>query len=98
MLAKVPEKAFLAQVQALARLNGWRVYHTHSSMHSAKGFPDLVMVKAGRLVFAELKAQRGQTTREQEDWLAALGDVFPEMVEVFVWRPGDWDQVTDVLR
>lgn len=51
------EAAFLQKVEQEARHNGWLVYHTHRSDRSAAGFPDLVMVRPPRLIFAELKAQ-----------------------------------------
>lgn len=54
---------------------GWRGYHTHRSQHSPAGFPDLCLVKGGRLVFAELKTERGKTTAEQDGWLEDLGVV-----------------------
>lgn len=69
------EAAFQEQVLALARLYQWRCYHTHDSRRSQPGFPDLVMVRPPRLVFAELKTEKGRVGREQAAWLAALGDV-----------------------
>jgi hypothetical protein len=67
----------------------WLVYHTHDSRHSAAGFPDLVLVKPPRLIFAELKAEGKNPTPEQEVWLRALEKLWPH-VEVQVWRPSNW--------
>lgn len=36
------------------------------------GFPDLILVRRGRVVACELKADRGQLTDQQHDWLRAL--------------------------
>lgn len=69
-------------------LLGWRIYHTRDSRGSYSGFPDLTMVRGPRLVFAELKSDRGIVSSEQAEWLAALRRV--EVVEVAVWRPEDW--------
>ena len=78
-------------------LRGWRVYHTHDSRHSAAGFPDLVAVRDGRLVFAELKSDdpRSKPTREQRAWAAELDAT--ECAEVYLWRPADWDTVRQTL-
>lgn len=61
----------------LALALGWRGYHTHRSQHSPAGFPDLVLVRRGRLVFAELKRQadRYQPTPAQAAWLEDLREV-----------------------
>lgn len=86
----------------LALALGWRGYHTHRSEHSPAGFPDLCLVKDGRLVFAELKTERGKTTEDQDGWLEDLGivedvarhrttveDAHRPIVSVYLWRPSD---------
>jgi hypothetical protein len=83
----VTEAELQAAIVELAQLLGWRVYHTHDSRHSAAGFPDLVLVRGRRLVFAELKTGRRRVTEEQARWLAALGEAG---VETHVWREDDW--------
>ena len=88
---KLSEKDFQRQVIELAELNGFLVYHTHDSRKSAKGFPDLVMARTERVVFAELKTEKGLVSREQWLWLAALPNAY-------VWRPSDWDSIVKVLR
>jgi hypothetical protein len=79
-----------------AALVGWRVYHTHDSRRSATGFPDLAMVRGGRLVFAELKTSRGRVGRDQAGWLDALAGC--GAVESYLWRPADWATIERVLR
>ncbi len=69
------ETGWQRQVLDLARLVGYRLaYHTHDSRRSAAGFPDLVILnpRDGRLVFLELKAERGRTSPEQLAWIAGL--------------------------
>ena len=80
---------------------GWMVYHSYDSRRSdGAGFPDLVMVRGGRVIFAELKydkgyadwderrpKRRGKISDAQQEWLDALGDVFG--VECYVWKYPD---------
>jgi hypothetical protein len=92
----VLEADWQEQVVHLATLAGWLCYHTHDSRHSVAGFPDLVLVRAPRLVFAELKvdpptSKRGRPTPVQERWLGTLRGV--PSVEVYVWRPPDLEAV-----
>ncbi len=89
-----PEAAFQSQVVKLAKLNGFLVYHTHDSRRSAPGFPDLVMVRDGRLIFAELKANGGWVSYDQQTWLDALHDT---QAETYVWMPKNWDAVERTL-
>ena len=88
------EKAFQAQVVALARTLGWMVYHPFDSRRSARGYPDLTLVKDGRLIYAELKTERGRLTDDQRGWLDALRET---PAEVYLWRPSDWDSIERTL-
>ena len=99
----MPEKELLAAVRRLAEGLSWRTYHTHRSEHSPAGFPDLTLVRRGRLVLAELKRQanRYQPTPEQAAWLEDLDEVarnvygyssaagVEDLVTVHLWRPLD---------
>lgn len=103
------ESGFQATVVQYARLRGWRVVHVpKTTLHrrgekvhmtavayDGKGFPDLVLVRDDRLVFAELKSATGRTSVEQEAWLAALRLT---TAEVYLWKPSDWDEVVRVLE
>lgn len=59
------------------------------------GFPDLVLVRRDRLVFAELKAGTGRLSAAQRAWLDRLERAG---AEVYVWRPEEWDAIVDALR
>lgn len=100
-LPPMNEKAWLRQVVDLAKLRGWKIYHTHNSLHSPSGFPDLVMVRPPRLVFAELKTDRkgSVTTPDQHEWLELLRQLpgQPYGIGVYLWRPSDFDDVREVL-
>jgi hypothetical protein len=88
------EKQFQAQVVQLARLCGWRVYHTHDSRRCAPGFPDLLLLRAGQFLAAELKTDRGRLTSEQATWLGAFREAG---VPAYLWRPSDWPAIERVL-
>jgi len=94
MDAACSEEDFQATVVAYAHLRGWMVYHPWSSKHSESGYPDLTMTRHGRLVFAELKTQKGRVSREQAVWLNALEGTG---ARCFLWRPGDWPAVEEEL-
>ena len=90
------ESRFQSNVIALAKLCGWRHYHTWNSRRSEPGFPDLCMVRGERLVFAELKRAGEKPTAEQEAWLGELRRV--PGVEALLWRPEDWPAIEKTLR
>jgi hypothetical protein len=91
----VTEKAWSQTVYEAARWHGWFAYRVLRSKGSAPGFPDLVLIRPPRLVFAELKTGRGRLTKAQVECLALLDDV--PGAEVFTWYPEDWDEITRVL-
>ena len=78
-----------------ARLMGWRTYHTYDGRRSDAGFPDLVLVRRPRVVWAELKAERGKTTDDQRAWLDELRACGQE---VHIWRPSHWRAIEEALR
>lgn len=81
------EKQWQAQIVAEAKRFGWLVYHSWTSLNSAKGFPDLVLVHPRHgVVFAELKTATGRVTADQQRWLDLLSMAG---CRVYVWRPGD---------
>jgi hypothetical protein len=85
--ANMSEAQLQTTVLAAAAAQGWLAYHTHDSRRSQPGFPDLVLVAGTRVLFRELKTQKGRIRPEQQTWidrLAAAG------ADVAVWRPLDW--------
>lgn len=89
-----PERSFADQVVQAAQLLGWRVYRTWNSQHSPAGFPDLVLVRRPRVVFAELKRQDKGPTTDQTAWLE---DLRASGQEAYLWRPSDWSTIEKVL-
>ena len=99
---KISEKDFQKAVIEYAELRQWMVYHVANvkgqlRSKTGKGFPDLCMARRGWCVFAELKSERGKLKDEQKEWIAAL-PAREGVVEKFVWRPSDWDEIVRVLR
>jgi hypothetical protein len=95
MTIDISEKNFEQQVKELARVNNWLYYHTYRSTHSVKGFPDCVMVRGSRVIFAELKREDGKVSEFQEQWLKTLAEAGQV---VYLWRPSDYDEICEVLR
>ena len=92
------EKEWMQQVIDLAKLHGWMIYHTHNSMRSEPGFPDLILLhplkpEKGVLV-RELKTVKGRLTKEQMRWLAVFA---ASGANTDVWRPPDWEEVVETL-
>lgn len=98
------ERDFQKQVLDLARLRGWLVAHTYDSrLATGTGYPDLclcrpgrVVGEVGRLLFCELKTERGRLRPEQKVWLEALRSV-PNL-EVYLWKPHDMDEIIQILE
>jgi VRR-NUC domain len=90
------EREFTAQVMTIAHLYGWTVAHFRPARRAdgswmtplqgdGAGFPDLVLVRGERCLFAELKAEGGRLAPLQQRWLEALRAV--PGLEVVVWKP-----------
>jgi hypothetical protein len=90
------ECELLAEIVRLCDTYSLLCYHAYDSRKSVgRGFPDLVIIGAGGVVFAELKSARGRLTTSQRLWgyrLTASGQRFE------VWRPRDYpERVMSVL-
>jgi hypothetical protein len=109
------EKDFQRQVRDVAKRLGWDLaFHAMQPFHAAeRGWPDLVLlrIRDRRLIFVELKAEKGKLSDRQTvvldmlraiEWpgverRAAGGSALPS-IEVHVWRPSDYDALVEVLR
>ena len=84
------ESEFKSEIRKFAKKHGWRVYFSKRS--DDKGWPDLVLVRDGQLIFAELKRETGyKIYPEQEEWLEDLSEV--ESVEAHMWFPHDFESI-----
>ena len=89
------EKQFQADVIRHAKRQAWKCYHTHDSRRSAAGFPDLVLIRNGKLMVVELKTDVGRVSAEQATWL----ELFAECgVPAMTWRPKDWPEIVEKLQ
>lgn len=103
----ISEAVFQSQVIKAARLTGWRIFHAlpamnrrgqwRTAMSGDIGFPDLVMAKAGRIWFVELKTDSGKLTEAQQAWMEALKGNYPT-VKAFVLRPNYFDAFFEELK
>ena len=94
------EADFQNTVIEMAEWHKWRIYHVAKvkgqlRSKTSVGFPDLVLSRPGRLVFAELKLEGEEPTDDQIIWHAFLRSVG---ADVYVWRPADWLEIEKVLR
>jgi hypothetical protein len=107
---RLSERGFEQQVIAYATLMGWHVWKDRatnaprrcdacgSELHVARnpaGWPDLVLIRRPRIVFLELKAQRGGLTDAQA---ACIGELTACGQEVYLARPSDWSKLERLLR
>lgn len=95
------EADLLREVMRYAKLTGWYVYRPQLSKHLAvrkaggQGWPDLMLIRRGRLLAVELKSEHGELSKEQKEVLVMLHEV--PGVETFVFRPSDRVAITRVL-
>ena len=92
----ISERDLQRQVLDLARILGWSAYHPMLSKWSERGWPDLALCRPPRLVFIELKRENGKVTEDQIRWLNMLGECIG--VETYLFRPSDFNTITETLR
>ena len=105
----ISEKALGQYLHDLGTLYNWEMYHQvdtgacpnchrpNYSKRVGKGFPDWVMAhENGRLIFAELKSQKGVLEDEQAAWLKTV--YAGQGREVYLWRPSDMDAMAQILQ
>ncbi len=97
---RITEKDFRQMVLDLATALGWKAYcvfeQQNYARRSSKGFPDLVLVKPPRVIFVELKSEKGEVAKSQYEWLNALEKC--TVVEVYVRSPKHWGNIVAMLQ
>jgi hypothetical protein len=89
------EEQWQGLVEDLARYCGFRTFHDRDSRGNNPGLPDLLLIRPPRIIFAELKTQKGRVRTEQTWWAADLRAC--PGVEYALWRPSDWQAVLAAL-
>jgi hypothetical protein len=79
--------SLLAETRKAIRDLGLWAYHTKRSDGSDKGWPDLVIIGPGGVLYREIKTEEGKVTTEQLDVMRRLEEAGQD---VDVWRPTDW--------
>lgn len=96
------EDQYQRRVIDAARAHGWHVAHVRPARTTKgwrtpyegdTGLPDLILARAGTVLLAEIKTDRGRTTFQpgQREWLAAAG------VHGRLWIPAEWAEALAVL-
>lgn len=101
---KESEEDFQTWVIDTLHTAGFLVYHPRpgqsrtgrysTPLQGDEGFPDIVAAKAGRVIFAELKSERGQIRGTQSAWLAALSQ---GPAETYLWRSQDREEIMGIV-
>lgn len=78
----------------LARMLGWKAYHTLRSQGSESGYPDWTLIRE-RVVWLELKREKGVVSDTQAEWITAL---LKAGAEVYVVRPRHLEAIAHVLQ
>jgi hypothetical protein len=100
------ERDFTNHWAKVAQECGWMVYHTYDSRHSPKGFPDLICLKDGRMIVAELKMKKYKrgvmkgdpmgVTPDQRAWLSEFDSLVGD-IAVYIWTPDDEEEMSEAL-
>ena len=101
LLAKaMTEDELLTAITDAATYLGWRWFHIRRSdlarQMGHSGFPDLVLARKGRVLFMELKSEKGGIAPDQHAWMDAL-DSPERYVTAIIARPSQLDYVLRML-
>lgn len=98
------EAAFQAKVIQFAHEAGWMHQHTYRGKtakgawrtNATPGFPDLLLLKPGRMVILELKMPGNHASDAQNEWVSTFQTVGGNVEAYVVW-PADWEHIVDLL-
>lgn len=84
---KHEEAEFQSRILRACNTHGVLNFHPYDSRRSEPGFPDLVLVGRGGVLFREIKIETGRVATMQKFWLASLTAAGQD---AGIWRPSDW--------
>ena len=94
MLEKDWAALLFSKQRGLAPSLGWNLtYHVRYTQGSRPGFPDQVLIR-DRIIFAELKREKGAPTDHQVEFLDGIAKAGGE---VYLWRPSDLEEIGQIL-
>ena len=99
------EAEFQTNVIELAKTLGWLIHHDRGDYRNCiggdPGFPDLVLAKNGRVLFLELKSEKGYITKPQMRWAVAIdsgvGWDYDAQIAYHLVRPSDMQHIAHLL-
>jgi len=94
--AQVTEKQLREQIRDLCKSLGYSFYFTWTSIHSPRGMPDLILCRPPRLIFCELKTEKGQLSDHQKEWIDVLSQC--PGIEVYIIRPSEIEKFAEILQ
>ncbi len=97
---RMREEVLQLRVEELLRTFDWWWFHDQDPRRNQAGLPDTIAMKPGRLLFAELKSQKGKLRPKQAEVRGHLESVVAAIgswngppgrppVEYHLWRPSD---------
>lgn len=107
--ATMREEVLQTRVEELLRTFGWWVFHDQDPRRNQAGLPDTIAMRPGRLLFAELKSEKGRLRPKQAEVRGHLegvvariahGPYSPAPVSYYLWRPSDLlaGRIAEVLK
>lgn len=94
---QMTEKEWSTQFKHLFELYGWTGYHPYLSIHSERGWPDwsLVNTTQKRMIFVELKAEKGKLSESQVKWKGLIEATGGEW---YCLRPSQFEEAQEILK
>lgn len=88
------EAEFQQSVIEAAQQFGWLCVHFRQMVGNPAGWPDLIMIHGGTVLFVELKRENGTLSQRQAEWGERLEEAG---ADVRLWRPSMWDEIIAIL-